>query len=290
MRCKSFCYLLCILSLTVVAMGGDDSVKTTGLKHLQSVARELNVSKPVKLREKPLLSWTNPTRRADTGATFVWMRDGRPEFIASIYDSVEDVSRSQHFEVQSLTNRKIVAEFPSWFHWAPTDVALKFERVPDAPDVADSDRLRRIQMRALARRFSGRSLKNAKESQSQLRLLPAPLCEYRGNDNGAAALFAMAQGTDPEVIILLEARQQKTGTKATLAWYYAVARMSSGELRVRYRDAVVWKVSEIPMDRHTNPTHSYSLNWRRKRSKVDPTHKGGARQNPCRLEEVRGKR
>ncbi|HEV3004496.1 MAG TPA: hypothetical protein VGX78_08535, partial [Pirellulales bacterium] len=37
------------------------------------------------LREEPLLHWGNPARTGEDGAVFVWMLDGRPQVIGSVF-------------------------------------------------------------------------------------------------------------------------------------------------------------------------------------------------------------
>jgi phytoene dehydrogenase-like protein len=66
------------------------------------------------------------------------------------------------------------------------------------------------------------------------------------------AVFAFVEGTDPEVILLIEARRQDDGYQ----WQYACARFSDFRLSVRYRDAEVWRVPRAAPGDRTNP-HFY---------------------------------
>ncbi|MGH7138591.1 MAG: hypothetical protein ACREHD_22830 [Pirellulales bacterium] len=56
------------------------------------------------------------------------------------------------------------------------------------------------------------------------------------------AIFAFAQATDPE-LLLLEARAEKD---RPLTWWWAAGRMSMAHLDVRYRDKLpgFWRVLE----------------------------------------------
>jgi hypothetical protein len=54
------------------------------------------------------------------------------------------------------------------------------------------------------------------------------------------ALFAFMRETDPDVILVLEAR----GAKAA-RWEFAMVRMSVGALSVRHRNDEVWNVREL---------------------------------------------
>ena len=52
----------------------------------------------------------------------------------------------------------------------------------------------------------------------------------------AGALFAFVQGTDPEVLLLIESRRDDAGA----AWKYGLARMTSRALAARHNDQEVW--------------------------------------------------
>ena len=52
------------------------------------------------------------------------------------------------------------------------------------------------------------------------------------------ALFAFVQGTDPEVLLLLEARRDE----AVASWHYGLARMTSRALRADHKEKEVWSV------------------------------------------------
>jgi hypothetical protein len=76
-------------------------------------------------------------------------------------------------------------------------------------------------MKALAREFAA-SMKDEQGESYQLRLLTQPLVRYEpeGKQVLDGALFSFSLGTDPEVILLLEARAVKEGFQ----WHYACAR------------------------------------------------------------------
>ena len=65
-------------------------------------------------------------------------------------------------------------------------------------------------MRDLAREFSG-TTQDLEEHRWELRLLPQPLYRYESTDpdvlDGAVFAFVTSAGTDPEAILVLEARK-----------------------------------------------------------------------------------
>jgi hypothetical protein len=189
---------------------------------------------PATLEDEPLLRWTNPQRGSPDGIVYLWTRKGRPVAALCVYPN----NGAFDHEWQSLAESPLEASFPEGVTWKPSNPGLTFVPVPDAPPVADTAQLRLSQMRSLARRFSGWVYKPP-ETQ-QIRLLTQPIYRYPDDTPDAidGAVFAYVQGTDPEVLLLFEARQDADA----LRWYYAYARMSSVYLEVRDGDRVVWSV------------------------------------------------
>jgi len=69
-----------------------------------------------------------------------------------------------------------------------------------------------------------------------------PLHRFADPDHGLVdgALFSFAAGTNPEVLLLLECRQERSGE---LAWHYGCARMSSANCEAKIGDTIVWSCS-----------------------------------------------
>jgi hypothetical protein len=203
------------------------------------------------LEREPVLLWTNPQRKTVASASFVWVVDGRPEAIASIYRFNEGGKMAEDNEFQSLASTGLSATRDGEPAWSPRTAGVTFAPVPDAPKPAASpaDRLR--QMRALAREFH--AFFNNPDDQSELRLLPQPLYRYhaRRPDLLDGALFAFVVTTDPEVLLLLEARP----VDGAPAWQYAFARMSMVNLRARHKGQDVWSVDGAY--HLTDPTQPY---------------------------------
>lgn len=80
------------------------------------------------------------------------------------------------------------------------------------------------------------------QGTEELRLLPQPLYRYPGDDPATkdGAVFAFVTGTDPEVILQIEA---VSGDDDALRWRHAVTRRTSGALRVSHKDKVIWTCS-----------------------------------------------
>jgi hypothetical protein len=214
-----------------------DDLKRSAARYRIAMATE--PPKELSLEREPVLLWTNPQRKTVASASFVWVADGRPEAIASIYRFNEAGKMVEDNEFQSLASTGLTATRDGQPAWAPRSAGVSFAPIPGAPKPAASpaDRLR--QMRALAREFHA-FFNNAPEDQSELRLLPQPLYRYQTNRPELldGALFAFVVTTDPEVLLLLEARPvEKAPT-----WHYAFARMSMVNLRAEHKGQDVWSV------------------------------------------------
>src|SRR5207253_10962794 len=107
-------------------------------------------------------------------------------------------------------------------------------------------------MRALADRFTASV--TFRKDKSALRRLTAPVYRYGDEKRGPVdgAVFAFAQATDPEVLLLLEARV----SRGTPQWQYALARQTMWVLEVEYDGRPIWAVAK--WDRSTShPQQTY---------------------------------
>ena len=133
--------------------------------------------------------------------------------------------------------------------WRPKP-GLEFRPVPEAPARGNPREALR-QLPAMAEEFTATDDFLGK-GWSQLRLLPKPWLRYgkagSGVDDGA--LFAFAIGTDPEVFLMIESRPDPSGV---LRWEYALAPMTSFEVKAFWKGNQVWtlpwrKMSKDPTD------------------------------------------
>ncbi len=196
----------------------------------------------LELRKEPILRWSNPTRSGgQEGDIFLWTDRGRPEVIASIFSHPREgrSERRMCHELHSLSEAVLVVDRQSPNRWTPRRAGVDLAPVPGAPEPAATPAPRGVQLRALARDFAGRSRSEAGENWD-LRLLPKPLYRYESTDprviDGAVFALVSNAGTDPEIILLLEARKGPEGTR----WEYGAARFSDMSLWLTHRGKEVW--------------------------------------------------
>ncbi len=165
-------------------------------------------SSEVKLIETPLFSWSTPERDAIGGELYLWTAGGQPVATIGIwtYDDIKD-----SHELQSLSTEGLSAAQNGRVPWSTRVGGLKFRKLdksaaPDASGVRRKTQMRTI----LAQRFTAEMTSRETSRVTQLRLIPQPLYRYDPLPDGVldGAIYSFALGTDPEVLVLLEARKE----------------------------------------------------------------------------------
>ncbi len=210
-------------------------------KHFQTVAEQYEMQTSgttLSLRKQPLMHWRNPERQQDQGALYVWEKNGRPQVLASIFTyEYSDTVYCRH-EMISLADGPLVAELDSEIVWSPNRAGLEWRPCDGSAAPAETDARRLFQMRSIARQFSG-TLSVPNRQISQLTLLPQPLVRYQSPAEGVidGAVFSLAVGTDPELLLVIEAKKVADGS---VAFMYAPARSHYHALELKRNGNPVW--------------------------------------------------
>ena len=219
----------------------DDPIKS----RFQILAESIKISasgdspQPLDFSKQPALSWSNPERQTPAGAMFLWTLRGRPHAAICFYPNVSLID----IECQSLSDGPLIAEVDDQMVWQPESAGVHFSPLESAPVPARSLFLRLRQMRNISREFTAR-LVPPNKNPIELRMLGTPVYRYQLDDDSPArdglidgAVFCFVQGTDPEVLVLVEAFQQ--GEQRS--WRYALARMSIVPTQVRHQSMLIWE-------------------------------------------------
>jgi len=227
-----------------------------------SLAVESAPKKELELKKEPVFKWANPTRDGvQQGAVFLWLRDGRPAALGGIfsYPFGTPPGRKVLHELHALDPEKLLVTRNAENQWKP-ETGLVRKELTDASLPADAPATRFIQIKKLAAEFTGYEIHHEKIQRLELRLLPSPLYRYPTAKTGVidGALFALVSedGTDPEVLLLIEARE----SNGKVRWEYACGRFSDRELHVQRKDKEVF--SSVRSDTNTSlygPSHLYRL-------------------------------
>jgi hypothetical protein len=209
-----------------------------------------------KLIERPVYYWTNPTKGGGQfGSVFLWTHEGRPIAAASVFAHPDKGNRRVVHELHALSENLLRPECRDGHPetWEPK-AAIKLQDYPEAtaPDASLSKRL--LQMRKLGRAFGGHTV-DWRKQRWELRLLPQPLFRYEKTkgDITDGALFALVTdaGTDPEILLLLEATKD--------GWRYGLMRFTDSTFHVRLGEREVFAAVRGTPEwaQHFNPDHTY---------------------------------
>jgi hypothetical protein len=207
-----------------------------------SLAIETAPKKELERTKEPVFEWSNPVRQGlQQGAVFLWLRDGRPAALACIFSQPEGLTLGRRVihEFHALDRDKLlVSRAKAVNEWKP-QAGLGRKELPDAGTPAATRGARLVQMRRLAQEFTGHGV-SPEGQRWELRLLPAPLYRYPSAKIGVidGALFTLVStaGTDPEVLLVIEAREVAGKTR----WEYACGRFSDRDLHVLRKDKEIW--------------------------------------------------
>jgi hypothetical protein len=259
-----------VLSLLLV-LAADEPVESLAKKMLPiylkeiseySMAVETAPKQELELKKEPVFEWSNPIRSGlQQGVVFLWLRDGRPSALGCVFSQPEAKLPGRRIihEFHALDAEKLLVSRPGRYNqWRP-QAGLARAEFPDTGPPAATAGARLVQMRRLAQEFTGHEF-DSEGKRWELRLLPAPLYRYGSAKTGVVdgALFTLVSnaGTDPEVLLLIEAREE--GGKAR--WEYACGRFSDRDLHVQRKEKEVW--SSIRSEANTflhDPLHLYRL-------------------------------
>jgi hypothetical protein len=182
---------------------------------------------------EPLLRWWQPVRGGDDGALYLWVVNGRPIAVQTFFTFrwKDNRMRALIHEHHSLAQEPLEATWHGRSTWRTPERGITFHPLDGAPAPASSAAARLRQMQALVRDFSAKTVDD-KASTWTLRPLAKPLYRYeeKGPKVVDGALFAFAQGTDPEAFLLLEARVDGRDMR----WHYAVTRFTDLQITISH--------------------------------------------------------
>ncbi|MBC8354338.1 MAG: hypothetical protein H8E66_20275 [Planctomycetes bacterium] len=185
---------------------------------------------------EPVLRFNDNVSGVIDAVQLLWLRDKRPQATASFWRRKDGLIAH---EFQSLSESRVLAKRDDKAVWHPLAPGVEPKPLDGAPNPANSAPGRLSQMRAAARQFSA-AVVNQSGNRS-LRLLSQPV-SCHGEENAAvldAGWFVFAKGTNPELMLLIEARR---GDDNSYAWHYSPVRMTSAACELKRDDSVVWRV------------------------------------------------
>lgn len=207
------------------------------------------------ISDQPVMKWT---AEGNSGGVWVWTRDGRPEVVGCLGAFVNGAGKLEAFhEFHSLTLKPLppIAIGGGRYTWESDRPGVTPKLIEGAPEPAATDKLRLLQMRNLAREFAA-GMKSGPQTH-QLRLTPTPLFRYPGShaevSDGALFSYLWDNGTDPEMILMIETRMTPEGPQ----WHYAPVRFTWREVWLSRGDREIWRAPEHNESRTSRVLHDH---------------------------------
>jgi hypothetical protein len=229
---------------------------------IYSIYRDAKRQEKLELDRTPVYVWTNPLRDGgQDGVVFVWTCRGRAEVLGCVFSAPATGERKLYHEFHSLSLSVLDVTRPGAHSWAPEAAGIELTPLAAAQKPGRTGPQRLAQMRALTRDFAA-TTEDDKGKSWELRLLPRPLYRYESTDpnvlDGALFCFVTSAGTDPEALLILEAR--KPGGDRDAVWHFAIARFTDLKLAVRHKGEVVFTAPLIPYNvPQQDPKHRYRV-------------------------------
>jgi hypothetical protein len=266
--------MLLVVLLLVVLLGNlslsnaraeqtiSDSERAKHLERMRSLAGSIRVladpqrtESAVKLQDEPVLRYADDTRMTIESSLWIWTSGGRPTAILA----VEFYPKPPHgprwlYEIASLSTRRIAAEREGEFRWSAKAPGVTLQAFGDAPPPADKETRRLTQMKQLRARFTAHE--NATEGRVELRPLTTALVRYADAETGLVdgAIFSLANGTNPEVLLMLEANR----VESKIIWQYALVQLTGEPVTVELDGKEIW---EQPGDAPPAVRAAYINGW-----------------------------
>src|SRR5204863_4925247 len=165
--------------------------------------------------------WSNPIREGETnGSVFVWTCEGRAAAVGTVFSYLARQDPQKRYiahSFHSLSLEPLSAERDEKHSWSIDVPGIRLETISPAPVPASTAALRLTQMRDLVREFSATTTLDGVDQE--LRLVSQPLYRYESSspDVVDGALFTFVTGTDPELMLVIEARRVSGGP----VWQFA---------------------------------------------------------------------
>jgi hypothetical protein len=204
------------------------------------------------LKTDPLLRFDDATRDFYDGSLWLFADGGRPHLLVAL----ERYPEFWAFELTLISPPPLSLTNSQGWTWKPRLPAFPDRTVPDAIP-SERSAARKQEMSKVAERFTAKEIYRD-EGRRELRLMPRPIWQYQDEKQGVldGALFALANGTNPEVLLVLEARADKDGKRA---WYFGVGRLGAARLEAQLDGKVVWEAEPVGPMRSQGPYSYFAI-------------------------------
>ena len=243
-----------ILGLAAIAYGDSPPSETERSAHLErmkQIAERFHVQVPRdgkhvsgKMVEKPLLRYNDSTRRLSDSTLWLWTERELPCGLMAIEFYPKNPSGPQWlFEFVSLSDANLAIDRGNDWKWGAKQSGLEWRPISNATEPSAKPTLRLTQAKQLFQRFAAHENEGV-NGHIELRPLANPLYRYSDEASGVidGVIFAFVNGTNPEVLLVIEARHD--GGAKVPSWCYSLAQMTGAKVSASIDDQEVWTQGE----------------------------------------------
>ncbi len=225
---------------------------------------------PIERGDKPVFRHTAPLWGGHHGTVWIWGQRGRPAAVLEMLQVREQ--RLWFWQFHATTDVPIEMTTASGETWTPHSSNVKFLPLPGAPVPAETPAARLRQMKGIVQNMAAHQLwswPGGDGARHELRLLATPVHRYedRAQQLVDGALFIVAQGTNPEATLFLEAVMPVDEAKPI--WQFGIGRTSNAEIFVSYGDKEIHHEPAIHPEGALPDTNSYWRTTTKVKEKLD---------------------
>jgi hypothetical protein len=208
----------------------------------------------------PLMKYTDVPRQIEMATLWVWQDEGRPVALGKVEAYQREGGPKWLYCFASASTGLVDGKWPDGHRFQARKPGVEWAAIGSpAPQETAAGRLR--QMKELFQRFSATATDDVLKTSDELRPLARPLHEYssprHGVIQGILCGFA-ANGTNPDVVVALEAVRAADKEDAPLTWRYSVIGMTASGISVRLDKAEVYT---RPYARSTRDFDTWTYFW-----------------------------
>ena len=245
------CCTCCALAMTALLRGqefpdarlqqlADDSRARAGGIEVRVAAGGLTTK--AALDPDPLMKYTDAPRKIEMATLWVWQDEGRPVALGKVEAYQREGGPQWVYCFASASTGLVGATWPDGRRFQASKPGIEWAAL-NGPAPQETAARRRQQLKELFRRFSATARDDALKTSDELRPLPRPLHEYSSPRDGVLHGVVCGftdNGTNPDVLVALEAVRPAEGKDAPNSWRYGVICMTASGVSVKLDNAEVF--------------------------------------------------